>query len=56
VSDYFARIAFLKYLQNENGCKRTGKPCRERHLCGCAVELEDYIQAELLDAVKGAGK
>ena len=57
MSDYFTRAAFLKYLQNENGCKRTGKRCRDAGKCGCDLELDGYIQAERMsDDVKSMGQ
>lgn len=37
------RRAFLHYLQVENQCKCIlGSPCHS-HKCGCAVEMQDYI-------------
>ena len=38
--------AFLRYLQNENDCPRTGQPCREHSKCGCDLELRGYYDTE----------
>jgi hypothetical protein len=47
--------AFLRYLQNENDCARTGQPCREHSKCGCDLELRGYYDTETsLDAVGGS--
>lgn len=42
----FYRSAFLRYLQTENRCEKTGKPCREPERCGCDLELSEYLEAE----------
>lgn len=41
-----AQAAFLRYLQNENDCPRTGQPCREHSKCGCDLELRGYYDTE----------
>jgi hypothetical protein len=45
----FARIksleqAFMSVIQIENLCQKTGAPCRERHKCGCALEMDAEIE------------
>jgi len=41
------QAAFLRYLQNENGCQKTGTWCRQDHnKCGCYLELQGYYDAE----------
>jgi hypothetical protein len=40
------QAAFLRYLQGENGCEKTGKGCREYATCGCFQELQGYYNAE----------
>lgn len=44
---------FLSYVQIDNKCKITGKPCREWQKCGCYQEMEVYIRDAkvMLDAV-----
>lgn len=50
MSDDFARAAFLRYLQAENGCNQTSERCRRGNKCGCELEMEEYIQAERMPA------
>lgn len=45
------RRAFLRYIQEENGCnrrqERAGEPCREPARCGCHLEMmAQYADAE----------
>lgn len=44
------RAAFLRLLQTENKCYAgiTGKVCHS-HKCGCALELQSYIDAERIN-------
>ena len=37
------RRAYLRHLQAENNCSRTGKPCREQSKCGCHLELQESL-------------
>ena len=54
MSDYFTRTAFLKYLQTQNVCKPTGKPCRPNGQCGCDCEMDTCIQSERAPALVGS--
>ncbi len=40
------RSAFLKYVQADNKCTATGRPCRTPGQCGCWLEMENAINAE----------
>lgn len=37
------RAGFLWYVQRDNDCRPTGKPCREPERCGCALEMEGAL-------------
>ena len=37
------RAAFLAYIQPQNECAETGKPCREPEKCGCWKEMQNWI-------------
>lgn len=39
------RAAFLACLQVENECAKKGRICAPDDMCGCALEMEDYIDA-----------
>lgn len=39
------RAAFLVCLQAENECAKKGRICGPSDMCGCALEMEDYIDA-----------
>lgn len=37
------RRGFLRFVQADNGCEATGKPCREPERCGCHLEMEGWL-------------
>lgn len=43
--------AFIRYLQRDNGCDITGKPCRDQQQCGCWVERENAIRENRVQLV-----
>lgn len=38
------RAAFLACLQAENECAKKGRLCGPSDMCGCALEMEDYVE------------
>lgn len=38
--------AFMRGVQDDNGCVVTGHACRHPHQCGCHLEMEAAINAE----------
>jgi len=44
------RKAFLRFVQQDNSCHAydTGNPCHS-HKCGCALEMQSYIDAARAD-------
>lgn len=48
------RRTFLRYLQAENCCKRSGTACSEK--CACELELQGLVQAWTGTDVGGAPK
>ena len=39
------RRGFLRFVQRDNKCPTTGKPCREPERCGCHLEMEAECDA-----------
>jgi hypothetical protein len=37
---------FMRCLQYNNDCGKTGKPCRERERCGCYLEMQRWCKDE----------
>lgn len=46
MTDSLIRAAFYRFLQTENRCAQTGKPCRDPEQCGCALEMQEYMERE----------